>query len=307
MNQQRAEGLQPPKIKYWIQAIRPQTLAVGIAPVVFTTFVIFSREKSLPPWFLIPLLVVLLLQSAANLINDYIDAEKERDGKDRLGPVRVCSSGLLSISEVKRMSMGLIFLAFILGLINVFFTGMPLLILGIFSCFFAFAYTGGPYPLSLLGLGEIAAFLFFGPLAMLGTEYALGFQPSWQVFLLSMPFGILSALLMSINNHRDRNQDKENGKKTISVRLGKNAFLAPIFLYLALILFHLLNCILETLSWWSLIALLPLILLSSKKSLIMAKTPSKKLNLVLAAVGKGTIFYTTLLILSWKVHELFST
>ena len=93
----------------------------------------------------------------------------------------------------------------------------------------AYCYTGGPYPLAYKGLGELFVLLFFGLVAVMGTVYVqVGFvYNSFYLYMYAAAFivgiqcGLLSCLLIEINNIRDRKEDATTGKRTLAVRLGE--------------------------------------------------------------------------------------
>ena len=75
------------------------------------------------------------------------------------------------------------------------------------------AYSAGPFPLSDLGLGELAAFIFFGLIAVVGTTYLQTGQLSSTAFAAAIPVGALISCLMLVNNLRDIESDAEFGKR----------------------------------------------------------------------------------------------
>jgi 1,4-dihydroxy-2-naphthoate octaprenyltransferase len=93
-------------------------------------------------------------------------------------------------------------------------------VIGVVSMFLAYGYTGGPFPLAYLGLGELFVILFFGLVAVMGTVFIQTGEWTGQAALLGLVVGGLSALLITINNLRDVEEDAKTGKKTLAVRLG---------------------------------------------------------------------------------------
>jgi 1,4-dihydroxy-2-naphthoate octaprenyltransferase len=135
------------------------------------------------------------------------------------------------------MRLALIFflsIAFLLGSYLMYTGGIYIISIGLFSLYFAYGYTGGPFPLSHNGLGEVAAFLFFGIFAVSGTTYLQTHQFSALSFLLGAGPGFISATILAINNLRDIISDTEVNKRTIAVRFGekfqRNLCLILIFL-----------------------------------------------------------------------------
>jgi len=104
------------KLDIWILASRPKTLPAAITPVVIgTAFAIRLNEFSILP-AIAALIGSLLLQVAANFANDYYDFKKGIDTKERIGPTRVLSSGLLSERELKIGLLVIIIISMIIGL-----------------------------------------------------------------------------------------------------------------------------------------------------------------------------------------------
>lgn len=207
----------------WIQAIRPKTLLASIAPVILGLTVAFIHRSNLNAVVaLLTLFCALLMQIASNLANDYIDSLRGVDTAKRLGPTRVTHAGLISASTMQQAFFLVISLAFLLGIYLMWIGGPVIITIGILSLYFAYGYTGGPFPLSHNGLGEIAAFIFFGVLAVSGTTYLQIHQFSKLAILLGMGAGFISATVLAINNLRDIKTDTETNKKTIAVRFGES-------------------------------------------------------------------------------------
>ncbi|MGB0878771.1 MAG: 1,4-dihydroxy-2-naphthoate octaprenyltransferase, partial [Mycobacterium sp.] len=84
----------------------------------------------------------------------------------------------------------------------------------------AWLYTGGAKPYGYLGLGEVAVFVFFGLVAVLGTQYTQALRVDWVGAALAVATGCLSAAVLVANNLRDIPTDTQSGKITLAVRLG---------------------------------------------------------------------------------------
>ncbi|RSX54921.1 1,4-dihydroxy-2-naphthoate octaprenyltransferase [Bifidobacterium dolichotidis] len=222
----------------FIQGARLRTLPLSVAAVVtgtaaatnwICTQVMFSgmslREFSSWREFICPLLlclgVAVFLQIAANFMNDYSDGIRGTDDhRDANAPRRLVAQGVAP-RQVLHAAQGMVVLACICGIITVILTGRwPLLILGAVSIVAAWFYVGGSHPYGYHGMGEISAFLFFGPVAVLGTQYAICGNLTSLGLLGSLEMGLLSMAVLSINNLRDVKNDAQCGKRTWMVRLG---------------------------------------------------------------------------------------
>ncbi|PIP89711.1 MAG: 1,4-dihydroxy-2-naphthoate polyprenyltransferase [Bdellovibrionales bacterium CG12_big_fil_rev_8_21_14_0_65_38_15] len=223
----------------WILAARPKTLPAALSPIILGLgYCLHIGLKINIETAGITLFCTVLLQISSNLINDYYDGVNGVDTEDRLGPTRVTSSGLLTPSAVKTGFMATLGLAFLLGLHLMSVGGLPIVIIGFSSIFFAWAYTGGPYPLSQKGLGEIAALIFFGPVAVWGTVWIqspTSFD-SMPIFLGIGP-GLISAGILAINNLRDIVSDSKVNKITLAVKLGESKARKMTFVLIASSLF----------------------------------------------------------------------
>ena len=204
----------------WILSIRPRTLPASIAPVIVGTAAAAFDNRFVALPALAALIGAVLLQIGVNLANDYFDHQRGIDTAERLGPVRVTQSGLISPVRVKRAMMVTLAAAAALGLYLSCVAGWPVLIIGTASILAALAYSGGPYPLASHGLGDLLVFIFFGPVAVCGTYYVQALRLTGQVAWLSLPIGLLITAIMVVNNLRDIPTDAKSGKKTLAVILG---------------------------------------------------------------------------------------
>jgi 1,4-dihydroxy-2-naphthoate octaprenyltransferase len=98
--------------------------------------------------------------------------------------------------------------------------GWPILALGLLSLLLAYAYTGGPFPLAYLGLGEIFVVLFFGVFAVAGTFYLNALHLSPAAALAGLQIGLNSSVLLAVNNLRDLETDRAASKRTLAARFG---------------------------------------------------------------------------------------
>ncbi len=205
----------------WFLAIRPKTLPASAAPVIVgTACALGDKGFALLP-ALAALVGALLLQVAVNLANDYFDHKNGIDSEHRQGPIRVTQSGLIAPRRVLFAMVGCLVLAAMVGLYLIKIGGLPIGIIGGLCIVSALAYSGGPYPIASHGLGEIFAFLFFGPVAVCGTYYVQTLHLGVRPLIASIPVGLLVAAIMNVNNIRDIATDTVAGKRSLAVRLGR--------------------------------------------------------------------------------------
>ena len=187
---------------------------------------------------LFTLLGALCVQIATNFFNDAIDHEKGADTRERLGPQRATAGGLLSRRAVYGGAFIFLFLACLASVPLIQSRGWVIIAIGLPSLYLTYGYTGGPVPLAYLGLGELFVILFFGLVAVGGTFYVQTGEWLWPAGVVGLQVGLLSAVLIAINNLRDLKEDRESGKKTVAVRLGPGVLqqMAGGFVILAMIL-----------------------------------------------------------------------
>jgi 1,4-dihydroxy-2-naphthoate octaprenyltransferase len=266
----------------WILATRPKTLPAALAPVMVGTALAMADSTFALFPALAALAVALLLQIGVNLANDYFDYMKGVDTEERLGPMRVTQSGLMSPATV-RQGMFLAFgMAILVGGYLVYVAGWPLLVAGLAAIASALAYSGGRFPLASAGLGDLFVFLFFGIVAVNGTYYVQALSLNGLVLGASVPVGLLITAIIVVNNLRDMDTDRAAGKLTLAVRLGRTwtrreytALIAGAYLFPPFYVFAYGG------SWWS---LLPLLSLPAAWHLIkmIYRTTGAELNTLLA-------------------------
>lgn len=206
-------------LQIWIAAIRPKTLIASISPVVIAFCFAKSQGFSHPLLFIYTLLASLCIQIGTNLANDYFDGIRGADAK-RKGPMRITASGLASETSMKIAISFSFVLASIFSAYLIWHGGPILALLASLSIALGLLYTGGPYPIAYLGLGEIFVLLFFGAVATTGTYYLQSGAFSYKAFLLGLSPGCFSCAILTINNLRDAKEDAQAEKKTLVVRFG---------------------------------------------------------------------------------------
>jgi 1,4-dihydroxy-2-naphthoate octaprenyltransferase len=172
------------------------------------------------------------------------------------------------------------------------------------SCLIAaWWYTGGRYNLAYHGLGDVAAFLFFGVVAVTGTYYVHAVAWSMDAFILSISAGLITANILAVNNIRDINTDALVGKRTLAVRLGARTSKA---LYIVLMLVAILmpSIILAPSRgiwmWLPLVSLPYAALLCS----MVWKRQGAELNPALAGTGLMHVFYTLLTVMAFVFSSM---
>jgi len=205
----------------WILAARLKTLPAGIAPVLIGTAMAYEDGRFHAMAAVCALLGSIMIQIGTNFANDYFDHIKGTDTPDRLGPLRVTQAGLIAPGVMLIATVAIFLAACIPGLYIVWRGGWVFAIIGLVSILCGILYTGGPYPLGYLGLGDLFVVVFFGPVALGGAYYVQALDIYTDVILASFAPGLFSVAILTINNLRDIDQDRAAGKKTLPVRFGR--------------------------------------------------------------------------------------
>ena len=206
-------------LRLWLVAARPRTLPAAIAPVLVGTALAAQEDVFKPLRFACALIGSIFIQIGTNFANDYSDARRGADTEDRLGPVRVTAGGLMPPRQVLLGVYVAFGVAVAAGAYLIAVAGWQLLLVGVASIAAGVLYTGGPRPYGYEGLGEVFVFLFFGVVAVAGSDFAQTDEWAWEAFVLAVPVGLLAAAILVVNNVRDLETDRRAGKRTLAVRL----------------------------------------------------------------------------------------
>lgn len=290
----------PTSLQAWLLAVRPKTLPAGAVPIILASALAAAdgRFRLLPA--LVALVCALGIQIATNFINEIYDFRKGADTSERLGPTRTVAAGIITEKTMIRVSAGLGISVFLLGLYLVAIGGWPILLIGLLSLLFAWAYTGGPWPIAYSGLGDVFVFIFFGLVAVGGTYYVQSLSLSAPVLVAAAAPGAFSVNILLVNNIRDIDTDRKVGKMTLPARIGAQrarmlyvmlmllAYAVPLFMVRA------------GYSAWCLLSLLSLPLAVGMVRKLYS-SEGRALNQVLAGTGKvltvhGLLFSAGLLV-----------
>ena len=217
------ENVQTNSIKAWVLAARPKTLAAAATPVLIgcSLAVADGAFQWIPA--VLCFLFAFSMQIDANFINDYYDFLKGSDREDRLGPERACAQGWITLPAMKKGMIFTTLLSCFWGVLLLRYCGWEMIPVGLLCVLFAFLYTAGPYPLAYHGWGDVLVIVFFGFVPVGCTYYTMAHDWTWNVTMGCAACGLVSDLLLMLNNYRDREQDKISGKQTLIVRFGEKA------------------------------------------------------------------------------------
>lgn len=209
----------------WLAAVRPNSLLVAVTPVLAGAALGWLRTGTLD--FTVALIILaaaLLVQMASNLQNDvgYTARGAEASGT-RIGLPRATALGWLRVRQVRTAVVLVSALAAALGLWLLALRGWPVLAVGASSLAAALAYMGGPRPIAYTPLGELTVFVFFGLVAVMGTDWVLTDSIGAATAAASVAIGSLAAAALAVNNQRDIAHDALVGRRTFPVAFGAAA------------------------------------------------------------------------------------
>lgn len=212
----------PTGMRVWLLAARPATLPAAVVPVLVGTAAALHGLHQFHERVLIPtLLAALLIQIGTNFANDVFDFRRGADTAERLGPLRVSQAGLVSPGQVLVATYVTFGFALLIGIYLVSLGGVPILVIGVLCLVAGLTYTGGPWPFGYHGLGDLVCFIFFGVLAVLGSAYLQKLEITSLDLWAAIPVGCLVTAILIVNNLRDIDTDRQVGKTTLAVLLGR--------------------------------------------------------------------------------------
>lgn len=230
----------------WLLAMRPKTLAGAAVPVMLGVAYAWRHAGSGVSWTAAALCLAfaLIMQVAANFINDFLDCAAGRDNDQRLGPPRACQQGWVTMRAMRNAIVLVLYLAALCGLPLVYYGGWKMVAVGAACLVFCPLYTTH---LAARAMGDLLVVIFFGIVPVVCTCYVC-VPPQWQTaatmpWALGVACGLAVDTLLVVNNYRDIDCDREAGKRTLVVLIGRKAaewlylLLIPVALVIVLIQF----------------------------------------------------------------------
>lgn len=243
------------KLKEFFMCTRPHSYPASIAPVLFgATYALGYESKFSILKFILFLLACLLIQAATNLFNEYYDYKHGLDKIDSEGISGSIVKGNLSPREVMVGALVLYALAFILGLILTFMTSLYVLLVGLVCMFAGYFYTGGKYPIAYSPFGEVVSGFFMGTIIISLSFYFQTGYVNADIIVVSLPLFIMIGAILLANNIRDLDNDKESGRRTYAILVGRNYAIKTMAIsFIVVYLLNVLFIVAKYASWWNLL------------------------------------------------------
>lgn len=241
------------RVRINFASLRPKTLWASICPVligaasariaIVQSNGAIQQPEPFTALFALTLFTSLFLQLAVNYANDYFDAMSGVD-ENRPRHLEVDSRSDLGISSNRTRFFATFTIGALFGLLLIYLAPITLFakgilaFLGLLALLGVYYYSGGKHPYGHSGAADFVSFIFFGPVALIGTYYILtggvwsiegGNFPPISIIIKSISFGLLVMSMLMIDNLRDIETDAAAGKNSLAVKLGARK---------ALLLFH---------------------------------------------------------------------
>ena len=214
-------------IQPWIQAARLRTLPLSISGILVGSAYAYYQHTFEWIIFVLALCTTLSFQILSNFANDYGDGIKGTDA-NRIGEKRLVASGEITSTQMKKAIIINAIIAFVLALSLIYFAfgeenfmySFTFLVLGLASIVAAIKYTVGNNAYGYSGFGDVFVFVFFGLVAVVGSNFLYSKSIDIILFLPATAFGMLSTAVLNLNNMRDIENDRIANKNTLVVKFG---------------------------------------------------------------------------------------
>jgi 1,4-dihydroxy-2-naphthoate polyprenyltransferase len=285
----------------WIKAFRLRTLPLAVSSIAMGGFLASAADAFRWDIFLLCILTTVFLQILSNLANDYGDSIHGADSADRKGPSRAVQSGAVTGTQMRAAVIVFVLLSLTSGILLlivsfglawkalVFFFG-----LGVLSILAAMAYTMGKKPYGYAGLGDLSVLIFFGFVGVIGSSYLFTKEITTFSILPALSCGLFSIAVLNINNIRDIDSDRQAGKFSIPVRIGRGkAVMYHWMLLITGISSAIIYTALTYASVWQLLFLvtIPLFLMNGRA---ISSKPSHELDPYLRQMALSTLLFVLL-------------
>lgn len=217
----------------WWRLMRPHTLTASFVPVFTGTAMALFDGKMNLILFILMLIASILIQAATNMFNEYYDFVRGLDNENSIGIGGTIVRDGVAPKTVRNLAFLFYFISMLIGVYICVSSSWWIALIGLVSMLVGYLYTAGPLPIAYTPFGELFSGLFMGPVIIMITYYIQSNQLSWNLFFVSISVGFLIGAINLSNNIRDLDGDKEHGRRTVAILLGRpNAIklLAAIFI-----------------------------------------------------------------------------
>lgn len=219
--------------KVWWQLTRPHTLTAAFVPVLLGTALAVYESSLHIGLFIAMMIASLFLQIATNMFNEYYDFKRGNDTAESVGIGGAIVREGVKPRTVLNAALCLYGLSIIIGIYICMNSSWWLAIIGLACMAVGYLYTGGPLPIAYTPFGEIISGFVMGMMLILIAFFIQTGYITTTSVLVAVPSLILVGGIMLSNNIRDLDGDKEFGRKTLAILIGRKKavkLLAAMFL-----------------------------------------------------------------------------
>jgi 1,4-dihydroxy-2-naphthoate polyprenyltransferase len=253
--------------RVWWKLLRPHTLTAAFVPVSIGTALAIHITDIHTPLFIAMLIASLLIQAATNMFNEYYDYKRGLDNAESVGIGGAIVREGIQPKTVLLLAFSFFGIAMLLGVYICMNSSWWLALIGTICMAAGYFYTGGPVPIAYTPFGELAAGFFMGVIIILISFFIQTGEVTLLPVLVSIPIAILVGAILLANNIRDLDGDKENGRKTLAILVGRaNAIRILSGMFIVSFIWMIGLVIINVVSPWTLI-----VFLSVPKAIVAAR------------------------------------
>lgn len=276
----------------WWQLTRPHTLTAAFVPVLLGTALAIQEHSIHMGLFAAMLIASLLIQAATNMFNEYFDFKRGLDNENSVGIGGAIVRDGIKPKTVMNLAFSLYAIALLLGIYICSSTSWWLAAVGIVCMAAGYFYTGGPLPIAYTPFGELVAGFFMGGLIIVISFFIQTGTVDTISILVSIPISLLVGAILLANNIRDLDGDKEFGRKTIAILIGRNnaiKLLAAMFI-ISFVWVFVLIFLQFTSPWLAIVLLSAPKAINATKGFIGKSIPIEMMPAMKATAQTNTIF-----------------
>lgn len=213
--------LQPETTNVWWRLMRPHTLTASFVPVFTGTAMALVDGQAKFILFALMLIASLLIQSATNMLNEFYDFKRGLDTKDSVGIGGTIVRDGVAPNTILYLALIFYAISIAIGVYICMESSWWITVIGLLSIAVSYLYSAGPIPIAYTPFGELFSGLFMGPVIIMITYFIQTNSLNWNHFFISLSVGLLIGAINMANNIRDLDGDKEGGRKTLPILLGR--------------------------------------------------------------------------------------
>jgi 1,4-dihydroxy-2-naphthoate octaprenyltransferase len=214
-----------PSSANWLKVMwslfRTHTLTASFIPVLIGSALAWKATGHLRIMLLAAMLTAsVLIQVATNIFNEYFDHASGLDTVESVGIAGAITQNGIRPRTILRIAVAILVLATLLGGFICSQSSWWVAPIGLLCMIVGYLYTGGPYPIAATPFGEIFSGGFMGCGIILLSCFIQQTFVNWVDVLVSIPSAILIGAILTANNIRDLEGDRDHGRRTLVILLG---------------------------------------------------------------------------------------